>query len=221
MSEEKILKVDKIILKTFLTAFLSALGMFVVMIAVLCLLFPSTMMQISYNMGLDGMSASFAKTAYDRSNDIYYIAYATEVAIGMDDENQIITYGEAFVKDNDFAKYCERKNANLPEMDGHQATGSYEQYIYSQICISMYEKGNTKAVDRAFEFLGVSEGTSKLTAFPRQNVVVALLVNAMVVGDAQTVSQIQEKIEQLPTELSAEDQAYYDEVMNFMQRENG
>jgi hypothetical protein len=213
--------VNKIVWKAILTAFLSALSLIIIMLCALCLFFPSTMMQVSYNMGFDKMSASFAKTAYDRTNDIYYIVYATEVSIGIDDEDGIIEYGELLVGDDEFSQYCARKNANLPSFDNHQATGAYEQYVYSKICISMYQEDAIRAIKRAFASLGVEEGTTQLSIFPRQNAVMALYVHACLQNDAQTVSQIKGKIEELQVNLSEADSAYYDEMLAFMQRENG
>ena len=204
-----------------MTAFASALSLIIIMLGALCLFFPSTMMQVSYNMGLDKMSASFAKTAYDRTSDIYYIVHATEVSIGIDDEGGIIEYGELLVHDDEFSQYCARKNANLPSYGDYQVTGTYEQYIYSQICISIYHMDAPRAIQRAFATIGVDESTTVMTAFPRQNAVMALYVQACLQEDTQTILGIKGKIEELQADLSETDKAYYDEMLVFMQRENG
>ena len=213
--------VNKIVWKAVLTAFISALSLIFIMLGALGLFFPSTMMEFSYNIGCDKMSASFAKTAYDRTNDIYYIVRATEVSIGVDDTDGIIEYGELLVKDDEFSQYCMQKNANLPSYGDYQATGKYEQYVYSKICISIYHKDVTRAIHRAFLTLGIEETTTVLTVFPRQNAVMALYVHARLQNDTQTVSIIKGKIEELQANLSGDDKAYYDEMLAFMQRENG
>lgn len=213
--------VNKIVWKSILTTLVSALVLLILMFGSLCLFFPSTMMQVSYNVGLDKISASFAKTAYDRSKDIYYIAYATDVSIGIQDEEHIVCYGELLVENEAFSEYCAQRNAQTPDDGDYQATGTYEQYIYRQICIALYRKDASLAISRAFATLGVEEGDAKLSVFPRQNAVMALYVEARVQQDTETSAKIKGKMEQLQIELSSEDQAYYEEVLAFMQKENG
>jgi galactose-1-phosphate uridylyltransferase len=60
------------------------------MIGLLCLAFPSTMMGLTYNLGMDKSSIYFAECAYSRSDDVYYIAYATEIAIEGESIDKII-----------------------------------------------------------------------------------------------------------------------------------
>lgn len=213
--------VNKIVWKSILTTLVSALALLIVMFGALCLFFPSTMMQVSYNVGLDKASASFAKTAYDRSNNIYYIAYATDVSIGIQDEENIVCYGELLVENESFSEYCARRNAQTSDNGNYQATGTYEQYIYRQICISIYRKDAAKAIERAFATLGVDDGSTALHVFPRMNAVFALYVEARAQGDTDTSAKIKGKMERLQIELSSEEQANYEEWLAFMERENG
>ncbi len=198
------MSVDKIILRAFLTTFASILILFLFMITALVCVYPQTMMELTYDLGMETSSIWFAEVSYDRSDDIYYIAYATEVAIGQHDYDKVDACGEQLIKDEGFSAYCAEKNKNVP--DG--ATITYEQYIYGQVCIAKYKRhrvDKTKAVNRAFELTG--------QAFPRNNAVVAVLLTALGKGDEATVQTIKGKMEELQNELGGEERAYLAEVL--------
>ena len=197
---------DKVVKSAALST-LAAVGLLLAfMLSALSLIFPSTLMKMSYKLGMDKSSISFATTAYERTGEVYYIAYATEVAIGSDMEKKIVSCGESFISDDEFASYCERENKNLPA----DATGTYEQYVYTQVCVAMYELGNKDAaVMRAFELVG--------NGFPRNNPVAALVVMANKESDTQTVQKIKGSLENLQkAELSEVDTAYLTEILAFI-----
>ena len=74
--------VDKVILRAFLSTLAAFAILLLFMFAALTLVYPQTMMELTYSMGMESSSIHFAEQSYKRSNDVYYIAYATEVAIG-------------------------------------------------------------------------------------------------------------------------------------------
>ena len=79
---------DKVAVKAFLSS-LAAIGMLlVVMFCALCALFPSTMMELTYNMGMEASCIRFAERAYKDNDEIYFIAYATEVALEESKNNK-------------------------------------------------------------------------------------------------------------------------------------
>ena len=69
---------------------------------------------------MDSASAWFADRAYNQSDNIYYIGYATEVAIGAKnpEPEAIEKYGEKFIADEQFPKYwtSSRRRQGLPEV---------------------------------------------------------------------------------------------------------
>ena len=184
--------VDKIILKTFLTTLASIFALIIFMIIGLCAVFPSTSMQIAYDMGMEASSIHFAERAYKDSHDIYFIAYATEVAIEEDKSGKIISCGEKFIADEGFETYCELKGE------------SYEQFIYGQVCVSKYKKGSKEeAVTLAYESL---QG-----AFPEGNALVAVLLTALRANDSSTVDMIKIKLNEISA--SGEDGEYFQQML--------
>ena len=198
---------EKLIRNAVLGTLSAIAGLLIFMLTALCVFFPSTMMEMTYDFGMDEASIYFAKRAYKSTNEITYIAHATEVAIGLDDEAKIVACAEQFIADEQFAHYCAERNE---EMSG-KIKGTYEQYVYGQLCVAMYELGNRiEAVDRAFVLLA--------GGFPQNNVVAAVATIALRAGDTEIAQKIREKIEQVQVEsLSELDREYYDGLLALMQ----
>lgn len=186
------MRVDRVIVKAALTTVGSILLLCAVMLGALCLGFPSTMMNLTYDLGLDGQSVKFANRAYRYSKgEIYYIAYATEVAIGADDYENVVSCGKTFIADEQFAQYAAERNAALPQ----EAVGSYEQYIYGKICVAEYVLGNKDdAVSDAAGFVG--------QAFPENNALVAVLMEAVKADDTATATAVLGKLQTIAADTS-------------------
>lgn len=193
--------VDKVILRTFLNTLAAIVLLFGFMMLMLIAFYPSTMMELTYNLGMDASSIRYAERAYDWSKDEYFIVHAMETAIGMKDAEKIETCGEKFIADENFGEYCAAQNEKLPE----NVTLTYEQYVYGQVCVAKYENGDKEgAVARAFELT---------IGFPMNNAVVAVLYTSMADRDVTTINLIREKMEQLDTRtFSVNEKAYFDEV---------
>lgn len=204
------MRTDKVILNAVLST-LSAIGILIAfMVLALCFIFPSTMMHITYDLGMDGSSIRNAKRAYRYSGDVEYIAYATEVAIGKDDDEYISECGRLFIADDEFTVYCQKRNASLPE----GVEGYYEQYVYGQVAVAEYRLGrSSEAVDLAFD--GVK------TSFPKNNAVVALLLTAFQNNDLNTRMKIYSEMEAIKGRISAEEMAYFMEIQALCSQNNG
>ena len=186
--------VDKVIFRAFISTLLAIVTLLAFMIGALCLAFPSTMMELTYDLGMEKSSIHFAERAYKRSDDVYYIAYATEVAIERESADKIVEDGDKFIQDEDFSVYCDGKG------------GIYEQYIYGQVVLAKYEKGDkTSAVLTAFE--AVKEG------FPKNNAVVALIVKALRQNDQETVLRIHGELLKIQESVPDTDSAYFNEIL--------
>lgn len=191
--------VDKIILRAFFTTLASIAILFLFMLTALVCVYPQTMMKLTYNLGMEKASIWFAEISYDRSDNVYYIAYATEVAIGQQDYAKIDDCGEMLIKDEDFTSFCEDKTSAEMEL-------TYEQYLYGQVCIAKYERANAaEAVDRAFALTG--------NAFPKNNAVVAVLITALQKGDTETVELIKGKMIAMQDKVSEGDKTYFDAIL--------
>ena len=197
------MSVDKVILRAVLNTLAAIAVLFIFLFSALIIFYPSTMMKFTYDMGMDKASISYATREYKRTNEVYYIAHATETAIGIGDAERILSCGEAFIADENFAVYCAQKDVE----NQAKVSGEYEQYIYGQVCVSEYALGRkSAAVERAFGYLG--------NAFPAKNAVAAVLVNALLKGDTQTIELIKGKMEELQVaNLSQTDKAYYAEIL--------
>ena len=200
--EEKLMRVDKVIARAALSTVAAILILCAMMIATLCLAFPQTMMKLTYDLGLDGASVKFASTAYERSgNNVYYIAYATEVAIGADDYEHVVSCGKTFVADEAaFKAYATERNAD----------GAYEQYIYGKICVAQYRLGEKEtALLDAKTYLGGK--------FPQNNAVIAVLLEAIKTGDKPTATSALQTMQALKTEqgaaLSSDDAKRLDDLI--------
>lgn len=195
------MSVDKVILRTFLTTLLSVTILVVFMFTALACIFPQTMMVLTYDLGMESSSIHFAESAYKRTDEVGYIAYATEVAISDGNTEKIISCGEKFICDENFEAYCVKRD------DEVQVNTSYAQYVYGQICVAMYENGEKDgAIARAFEWIG--------NDFPYNNAVLALVVAANRAGDGAFVETIKGKMNELHEKLSDDEaKAYLGEVL--------
>lgn len=172
---------DKVILRAFLTT-LASIGLLILFIAVgLCAVFPSTSMEIAYDMGMESSCIHFAERAYKGSKDVYFIAYATEVAIEEDKTDKIVSCGEKFINDEGFETYCGLKG------------GNYEQFICGKVCVSKYQTGDKEgAIALAFDSLH--------GAFPEGNALVAVLLASLRANDTATAEAIKTKLNMISVE---------------------
>lgn len=170
------MRIDKVIFRAALSTAAAIFLLCALMLVTLCVAFPNTMMKFTYDLGMDGASVGFASTAYERSGSVYYIAYATEVAIGAEDDGKTVSCGKAMIADEEFAKYASDRNAEM-----QQVAGSYEQFIYGKICTAEYRLGEkTLALTDAQAYVP--------TGFPASNALIALTLEAIKAGDEATVS---------------------------------
>lgn len=200
------MNVDKVILRAFLSTLLAIVILLSFMFLTLIAAFPQTMMEITYNMGMESSSIYFAEDAYKRTDDVGYIAYATEVAILDENKGKIIKCGEKFINDAGFDEYCVKKDEEI------QIETSYRQYVYGQVCVAMYEKGKKdEAVARAFELIG--------NTFPHNNAVVALIVAASRAQDVASLDMIKGKMNELQKNVLDDDsKAYVGEVLALLEK---
>ena len=199
------MRVNEMIIKSILTTLGAIALLFAFMLVMLIGLFPSTMMEITYDLGMDASSIRYAERAYDWSNDEYFMAHAMEVAIGMKNVEKIDECGEKLISDGEFSDYCTRKNQSLPA----GVTMTYEQYVYGQVCVAKYKSGKKiEAVNRAVELL---------VGFPENNALVAVLYSALAQGDMETIVLINEKMVALDvSSFTIEEQTYYQSILSLI-----
>ena len=199
--------VDKVIVRAALTTLAVVLMLCAFMLLTLSFVFPSTMMQITYDMGMNAASVKYARRAYDYSGDVYYAAFATEVAILDDNTAMVAECGTLLIADDEFATYCAGRNAQKPPF-----LGTYEQYVYGQVYAAEYVGLQTSAekslvINKAFSSL-------ENAGFPQGNAVATIVVAAKKKGDKATLSTIREKMNEIDkNSLTAEDSARFSDVL--------
>lgn len=190
--------VDKIILRAFLSTLAAIVSMFAILLCVLLTFFPSTMMDLTYSLGMESWSISQAKRAYGRSENIRYIATATETAIEIEDFKEIEVCGLKMISDEEFFTYCAEKDS------------AYVDYIYGEIGVAKYNLGKTEeAVE--FVFANTSEN-----AFPRNNAIVAVLLTSLRAEDTQTANLIKGRMNERLGKLSQADKAYCEGLLSLV-----
>ena len=195
------MKLDRVIVRTIVNTLCAIAILCTLLVLSASLVFPSTMMGISYKLGNDSGAMKYAYTAYSRTGEVAYIAYATDVAFGADDDEDIALYGEAFVNDEDFLQYCSETDALYD-----QPAGSYCKYVYGRVVVSLYKLGEKQ---KSFEYAvqAVENG------FEENNALVALFVESLVSGDFETADKVEtEFLKVLPT-LSEDIKDYVESLL--------
>ncbi len=201
---------DKVFLRSILSTVAAIFVLFVVMFAALAFVYPSTMMKMTYDLGMYSASVRYAKRTYDRNDEIYYIAFATEVAISKDNVKNIASCGSKLIKDDGFDGYADERNEQVAESlpDGIAApTMDYRQYVYGNVCVAQYKLGKkTEAIENAFLWNGDS--------FTENNAVVAVLMRAIGKKDDASIDEILTRLQTQKTANAAE-QAYLQSMIEW------
>ena len=191
------MRLDKVVWRTLLSTLLAIVILLSALSLLLCLVFPSTVMEITYKLGWDDVSVKYAMRAYNQTGSVKYVVFATETAIGTNDYADIERCGLLLIADEDFQTYSESRNVNL---DTTKIT--YQQYVYGKISLAQYRMDKkTEAQDTAFAGIG--------NTFPQNNAAVALMVTALTEKDGATVTEIKIKMQTLLPNVTDEAQAQY------------
>ena len=203
------MSVDKIILRAILSTLAAIALLLVTMLCALLLFFPSTMMGITYSLGMENSSIRNAERAYERNGNIYYIARATQTAIEIEDYKKINSCGIQLVEDSEFTSYCEKKKEQQQEKY-EENIGDYEHYIYGQICVAKYNLGEKQdAVNCAFSW-------TPENVFPKNNAIIVVLLTSFWAEDNETVDLIKGKMNERLGNLSEADRAYCDQLLGLI-----
>ena len=199
------MRVDKVIMRAVCSTVTAIILLFVAMVLILSFLSPWTMMRVTYDLGMDGASIRNAKRAYNMSGEVYYAAFAMDVAVGKGDDDKVIECGKIFIADEKFGQYCTEKTEKSAVENG-----SYRQYVYAQVSLAQYRSEDKDgALATAFSAL---DG-----AFEKNNAVVAVLVTALSKQDSDTVDKIQTQMLALQPQIPQEDGEYFLEMLALAQ----
>jgi hypothetical protein len=197
------MRIDKVVLRAALSTLAAIFVLCSFMLLALCFIYPSTMMNVTYDLGMDNASVKYAMRAYNRTGEIYYVAHATETAIGADNDEKIEECGLSFIADEEFSLYCQTRDMQFSQ----DINGFYGQYVYGQVCLAQYRQDKKiDAVNTAVSALQQGEGYS----FPQNNAFVALALTALMQDDAMMVAQVKDKMSVVGENLVEADRANFD-----------
>ncbi len=180
------MRLDKVVLRAMLSTIASIAILFVIFIVFSLFFFPVTLMNLSYNLGMDNSAQYYANRAYRMSDQIEYAVFAFDIAVNQNDDEEIVKYGEKVASDDEFDEYCilrdeEMKEAYSPEILAELPP--YRQYVKGNLYAAMYREGDKQsALDGAFLELE--------NECPRGNAVLKVLLSAIGENDQDSLRQI-------------------------------
>ena len=205
---------DKVILRAILST-LAAIGVLIALLALTCaFLFPSTLMTISYNLGMEKSAVRYAERAYKQDGGAYYLACAFEISVGEETYSDVEKFGRKLIQNKEFDEYCSR----MDEEAAQTVTGSYAQYVYGNTYAAAYRNAKTpsekqQAIDEAFACVN--------SGFPRNNAVFKMVIVVLRSQDATATEYTLEKMLALQTEkasaFSESDQGLLQEMITLVQ----
>ncbi len=197
------MKTDKIILRAAISTLIAIVILLLFMFGTMCAFFPSSMVKITYNLGMEKSSIHFAERAYKNGDDVFFIAQATETAIESGNGEKILSCGQKLIADDEFTAYCDEKE------NGEE----YKRMIYGSVCVAQYGAGEkAKALDGACACLSGDFPTEK-------NPLVSLLIKAISAEDKDFVREILGKLETLSVEGAQK--TYLDEAIKWAKNSIG
>ena len=174
------MRLDKVILRAILST-LAAIGvLFLVMILSCLFFFPSTLMHITYDMGMEKSAVRNAERAYKLDGGVEYMAFAFSIAVDNGDYEKVQAYGEKIIADDEFADYC---TAQDNENQGNEyLVGGYAQFVYGNTYSAQYRNGEKE------EALQNAYAVAK--DFAPGNPVARILIAALEKEDYTTAAEI-------------------------------
>lgn len=171
---------DKVILRAILST-LAAIGvLFLVMILSCVFFFPSTLMNLTYDMGMEKAALRNAERAYKLDGGVEYMAFAFSIAVDDKDYGRVEKYGEKMIADDEFEDYCKAQDEEN-EGNGY-LIGSYAQYVYGNTYAAQYRNGDKE------EALQNAYAASR--DFAPGNAVARILIASLQLQDYDTANDI-------------------------------
>lgn len=199
------MRLDKVILRAVLST-LAAIALLLLITVLSCVFFfPSTLMYLSYDLGMERSAVRYAERAYKLDGGAESIALAFEVSLDREDYVKVEKYGKKFLADDEFEKYCLQQD--IKNSGNEYLIGSYAQFVYGNTCAAIYRNGKTE------EALAASFSSTE-TEFSQGNASVRILLAALQNGDTQTATLIREDmLEKRANDAFAADFDYLDEMI--------
>ena len=195
----------KLIVKTALISFVSAVGAILLFIGFCALFLPAFTSNVLWNMGMYSSSANFAKKAYEDSGENARLIALVERSIVAGNDSITIEYGRIFIESDFFLDYAKTAQSE-------QYSGNYAGYIVGNIAVSQYDLGKK---DDALQTV-----KNHLTSYTEYNAVQYLMRVVFMAEDKEFAGKIQGYLNGLSLEgeeaqILAKDVALLDNFINY------
>ena len=174
------MRLDKVIIRAILST-LAAIGVLLLVMILSCVFFfPSTLMHISYDMGMERSAVRYAERAYKLDGGVEHMAFAFEIVVDDKDYKKVEKFGKKMIADDEFEEFCESED--VKNADNGYLVGTYAQYVYGNTYAAQYRNGEKeKALENAY---AVSRD------FAPGNAVARILIAALQKEDYATATAI-------------------------------
>ena len=205
------MRLDKVVLRAVLSTLLGIFTLLFLLVLSSFCFFPSTLMEVSYNLGMDSHAEYYAYRSYKGSGELQYLVLAFDIANSEKDYEKIELYASKMVKDDEFSAYCKKIDKKMEGSEYEDSLSAYEEYVYGCLYSAKFRLNKkTEAIEGAF--------TRVVEHFPTNNSVMKVLLASLLKGDLESAEVILNRLNELKTNLPStydeRDEEYLQEMIN-------
>jgi len=176
----------KLIIRTAIITFVSALVIAAAVFGICSLAAPAAMMKFTASLGWTGASGDYAYSAYEKTGELSYLAYACDAADRTNGGKAVERY-EILIKAEGFDEYCKQEDERT---SSEHIKGTYSQYVSGRYACVLYREGDTeKAIETA--------AAAVKEEFPENNAVIALSTEIIGNKDKAACGKLAEQLKQI------------------------
>lgn len=208
----------KLIFKTIILTLAVVVILAMSVFGIMSLLAPTTMMDLTFRLGLTQISGDYAYQEYERSHDIYYLARSFIISADAGHNRTAEKRFDLLLERQDFSEFCEEQDkATEKELEKLPAgippavrEYTYRGYVFGLGAFVKYRlAGSDEARESAIE-LAIEETAQ---AFPSGNSTVVLAVKAAEAKDTGLCTALIARME----EAEFEDSALYQDIVHMLE----
>ncbi len=181
----------KLIIKTSIITVLSVLVAAILLVTTLCIFAPKTVSDYFYSVGNGNLSVSYMEKAYNKNKSADNLEELIFKANENEDYSRVVKYSEIFINREDFTSYANNK----PSVAGQM---TYEEYVYGNYVIALYNTGATKEVIFAVADKTVESEYSEYSAY-------SSLIYGVDITDVEFLTVLSDKLLDLKTNYPEND----------------
>lgn len=176
------MQLDKVILRA-IGSTLAAIGILLLVMLLSCsFFFPSTLMNVACNLGMESVAVHYAERAYKLDDGAEYMAYAFSVSVENGNYKKVEKYGKKLIDNDEFEEYC----ALQDEEQSEYYVGSYAQYVYGNTYAAQYRNGDKVGA--------IENAKAKTISFEKGNALARILIASLQAEDLETARTIYEEL---------------------------